>query len=611
MVKKRRSFWLMWLAAAVFMALGLTNALADTTQVLPDGSYSVQTSYYTDAAGTKPSNAMSGFWGQSGQLTVKNNQATLTFTQKAMMNLMTSATFDGHNLKKTANGQSGTWSVNLSPQDAVKLETQSIHSGTVVYNVNGSNYNQSFYVKLTSGLPATIDQPGDYQLGVKYDEADGENDSGQPSMIQSGGLWADQLTYHLDSAGSASISLEQPKMMDYMAQLSIDGQKMTKQAADKATSGSWTGTLPLSSVRKLTVGGKLVGNMTYTVPGLFTHNVDVIIVITSKQLVKADPLATTAVVDPDADANTGSASSAPATQPKTDTPATSTPVTQPATGTSADNDTNTTDSKSTGSNSNATQQKNDTSAPAPQSQPASGTPAPASTKTLSVIYNKIGSQGEDLNQPSMIQTDGIWSDQISLKDNGNGTVTVTLTQPKLMNYMTSAAFDGVTLDKHVASATAQSGSWTAVLPKSQVDKYKVGSKIVAKVSYTIPGAFTHNESVLVVIKGIAQGNDDKPAAAGKTSGDQLAPDKAATSDQLAPNVAATSDQPAVKTGSLNTDAAPVSAATLPLAVGNNQKVLPQTGNSGSLFLTILGIMVVALATIIGIFSLRRKNGKEI
>ncbi|KRM06051.1 hypothetical protein FC89_GL000918 [Liquorilactobacillus ghanensis DSM 18630] len=601
MVKKRRSFWLMWLAAAVFMALGLTSALADTTQVLPDGSYSVQTSYYTDAAGTKSSNAMSSFWGQSGQLTVKNNQATLTFTQKAMMNLMTSATFDGHNLKKTANGQSGTWSVNLSPQDAVKLETQSIHSGTVVYNVNGSNYSQSFYVKLTSGLPATIDQPGDYQLGVKYDEADGENDSGQPSMIQSGGLWADQLTYHLDSAGSASINLEQPKMMDYMAQLSIDGQKMTKQAADKATSGSWTGTLPLSSVRKLTVGGKLVGNMTYTVPGLFTHNVDVIIVITSKQLVKADPLATTAVVDPDADSTSGTPATQPAPQPQPQ------PAPQPATGTSANNDTNTTDSKSTGSNSNATQQKNDTSAPAPQ--PKKDTPA--STKTLSVTYNKIGSQGEDLNQPSMIQTDGIWSDQISLKDNGNGTVTVTLTQPKLMNYMTSAAFDGVTLDKHVASATAQSGSWTAVLPKSQVDKYKVGSKIVAKVSYTIPGAFTHNESVLVVIKGIAQGNDDKPAAAGKTSGDQLAPDKAATSDQLAPNVVATSDQPAVKTGSLNTDAAPVSAATLPLAVGNNQKVLPQTGNSGSLFLTILGIMVVALATIIGIFSLRRKNGKEI
>lgn len=594
MVKKRRSFWLMWLAAAVFMALGLTNALADTTQVLPDGSYSVQTSYYTDAAGTKPSNAMSGFWGQSGQLTVKNNQATLTFTQKAMMNLMTSATFDGHNLKKTANGQSGTWSVNLSPQDAVKLETQSIHSGTVVYNVNGSNHSQSFYVKLTSGLPATIDQPGDYQLGVKYDEADGENDSGQPSMIQSGGLWVDQLTYHLDSAGSASISLEQPKMMDYMAQLSIDGQKMTKQAADKATSGSWTGTLPLSSVRKLTVGGKLVGNMTYTVPGLFTHNVDVIIVITSKQLVKADPLATTAVVDPDADTNTGSASSAPATQPKTDTPAAQ-PAAQPK--------------KETPAPQPAPQPKKET--PAPQPAPQQKKETPAAAKTLSVIYNKIGSQGEDLNQPSMIQTDGIWSDQISLKDNGNGTVTVTLTQPKLMNYMTSATFDGVTLDKHVASATAQSGSWTAVLPKSQVDKYKVGSKIVAKVSYTIPGAFTHNESVLIVIKGIAQGNDDKPAAAGTTSGDQLAPDKAATSDQLAPNVAATSDQPAVKTGSLSTDAAPVSAATLPLAVVSNQKVLPQTGNSGSLFLTILGIMVVALATIIGIFSLRRKNGKEI
>jgi LPXTG-motif cell wall-anchored protein len=607
MVKKRRGFWLMWLAAAVFMALGLTNALADTTQVLPDGSYSVQTSYYTDAAGTKPSNAMSGFWGQSGQLTVKNNQATLTFTQKAMMNLMTSATFDGHNLKKTANGQSGTWSVNLSPQDAVKLETQSIHSGTVVYNVNGSNHSQSFYVKLTSGLPATIDQPGDYQLGVKYDEADGENDSGQPSMIQSGGLWADQLAYHLDSAGSASISLEQPKMMDYMAQLSIDGQKMTKQAADKATSGSWTGTLPLSSVRKLTVGGKLVGNMTYTVPGLFTHNVDVIIVITSKQLVKADPLATTAVVDPDADTNTGSVSDTPATQPASDATATQPKKETPAV-------------QGTPAPQPAPQLKKETPAaqgtPAPQPAPQqkTDTPAPASTKTLSVIYNKIGSQGEDLNQPSMIQTDGIWSDQISLKDNGNGTVTVTLTQPKLMNYMTSATFDGVTLDKHVASATAQSGSWTAVLSKSQVDKYKVGSKIVAKVSYTIPGAFTHNESVLVVIKGIAQGNGtgaDKPTATGTTSDDQLAPDKAATSDQLAPNVAATSDQPAVKTGSLSTDAAPVSAATLPLAVGSNQKVLPQTGNSGSLFLTILGIMVVALATIIGIFSLRRKNGKEI
>lgn len=599
MIKKRKSFWLIWLATVFFLALGWSKASAAVTQVLPDGSYDVQTSYYSDDAAKQASTAMNSFWGQSSKLIVKNNQATLTFTQKSAMSMMTDATFDGHQLRKTVTGQTGTWSVNLSPQEAVKLATQSVHSGTVGYNVNGYKSTQNFYVKFADGIPAVIEQPGKYQLDVKYDVADGENgdiDSGEPSMIQSGGLWANQITYHLNSDGTADLTLAQPKMMDYMTWLSIDGQKMTKQVTDaKATSGNWTVTLPLSSVEKLAAGKTLIGNMSYTVPNLFTHNVNVIIVINDSQLITADPLATTAVPEPTTDANEGNDSQSVTNSSSTTQPTTSNSST-------VKNLTGSATIPSTETSSSATTVKQSPSKAVKTSSSAVKNEQSA-TSTMNVIYNKIGSHGEDLNQPSMIQSDNIWSDNILLEKNDDGTVKVTLLQPRLMDYMTSVSFAGVSMVKHVTStndAVKGSGSWTAILSKEQATKLKVGNKIAVQVSYTVPGAFTHNESALVVIKSITAGQPKDVTSIVKTA-------SSGTTDQLAPVVAVTG-KPSIS--SMSNTAAPAAVDTTSLTGSKNKKFLPQTGNSGSLFLTILGIMVLAITAIIGMFNLRRKNEKE-
>jgi LPXTG-motif cell wall-anchored protein len=227
----------------------------------------------------------------------------------------------------------------------------------------------------------------------------------------------------------------------------------------------------------------------------------------------------------------------------------------------------------------------------------------SATSTMNVIYNKIGSHGEDLNQPSMIQSDNIWSDNILLEKNDDGTVKVTLLQPRLMDYMTSVSFAGVSMVKHVTStndAVKGSGSWTAILSKEQATKLKVGNKIAVQVSYTVPGAFTHNESALVVIKSITAGQPKDVTSIVKTA-------SSGTTDQLAPVVAVTG-KPSIS--SMSNTAASAAVDTTPLTDSKNQKFLPQTGNSGSLFLTILGIMVLAITAIIGMFNLRRKNEKE-
>ena len=559
---KRRFKSVIMLAVAFFaLACGTVQAHAASTdsieKVLPTGTYTLDVGYYSDEDATQSSTAMNSFWDTSAQLVVNSsNQAKLVFTQKSMMSVMTSATFNGHSLVEKSEGSTGTWSVNLSPQEAIKLINGDTYLSNITYNSGTYKGNHDFYVKINSGVPDTSDQPGEYALAVeynKYEETALDGDSGEASMIQENSIWSDNITYQLKGDGTAELTLTQQSMMDYMTNLSFDGVQMDKHVnTSDATSGTWTATIPAATVKKISNGNKIVANMTYTVASInFTHTVDAVVVINSKSLVKADSLVT--VAEAEAATNTDST------------------------------DSSSTDSSSTGSSStgSSSASSSSTSSSSTSSSSASSS-SEVETSVANVEYHQADAEGKDLNELSMIQTDGIWSDAIKIQKNSNGTATVTITQNKMMNYMTKVTFDGVEMTKNVTSANATSGTWTGVLSKEKAADLKVGNKILIGVSYTIPNLFTHNVQALAVIKSITEGTDEA------TTSDSA---KTTTTtkdieDVTAPTLAVAAD---VSSSSASVDSP---------AKQSSKSTLPQTGEANYSYASILGVL--ALITAIGL-----------
>ena len=554
---KRRFKLVIMLAVAFFaLACGTVQAHAASTdsieKVLPTGTYTLDVGYYSDEDATQSSTAMNSFWDTSAQLVVNSsNQAKLVFTQKSMMSVMTSATFNGHSLVEKSEGSTGTWSVNLSPQEAIKLINGDTYLSNITYNSGTYKGNHDFYVKINSGVPDTIDQPGEYALAVeynKYEETALDGDSGEASMIQENSIWSDNITYQLKGDGTAELTLTQQSMMDYMTNLSFDGVQMDKHVnTSDATSGTWTATIPAATVKKISNGNKIVANMTYTVASInFTHTVDAVVVINSKSLVKADSLVT--VAEAEAATNTDSTDS-------------------------SSTDSSSTDSSSTGSSSTGSSSTGSSSA---------SSSSEVETSVANVEYHQADAEGKDLNELSMIQTDGIWSDAIKIQKNSNGTATVTITQNKMMNYMTKVTFNGVEMTKNVTSANATSGTWTGVLSKEKAADLKVGNKILIGVSYTIPNLFTHNVQALAVIKSITEGTDEA------TTSDSA---KTTTTtkdieDVTAPTLAVAAD---VSSSSASADSP---------AKQSSKSTLPQTGEANYSYASILGVL--ALITAIGL-----------
>lgn len=124
--------------------------------------------------------------------------------------------------------------------------------------------------------------------------------------------------------------------------------------------------------------------------------------------------------------------------------------------------------------------------------------------TAQVSYNKTGANNSDTGQPSMIQSDNLWSRSIKLVKNNDGTVTVTIQQPKMLSYMSSLSFDGIAMQEHKQGN--DSGYWTATLPAAKAKDLKVGNKILVSMKYTVPGLFSHDVTALVVINSITTGD---------------------------------------------------------------------------------------------------------
>lgn len=403
----------------------------------------------------------------------------------------------------------------------------------------------------------TNDQiPGQYTAHVTYKNADKPTED---SMIETGGLWDKNVKYTVAANGSADLTIKQDKMMNYMAYVKYVGQNSKAQPVDTQKvdngddTGSWKARLTRNQATELKTGADITISMQYTVPGLFTHNVDVLMQIDSidepdrvayeqnqklqqqnqqlqKQLnilqeqiknnsqlskLQEDVTALSAqnvtLANSLQNANTQNKKlQSEVNKLKQQVIDLQNAVTdlqknQHGFGTPVKPAPKPKDNQPGTQNENNKQSKNDSLA-----SHSVNSLTDIGSYTAQVSYNKTGANNSDTGQPSMIQSDNLWSRIIKLVKNNDGTVTVTIQQPKMLSYMSSLSFDGVTMQEHKQSDN--SGYWTVTLPASKAKDLKVGNKILVSMKYTVPGLFSHDVTALVVINSITTGDPKETPA---------------------------------------------------------------------------------------------------
>lgn len=263
-------------------------------------------------------------------------------------------------------------------------------------------------------------------------------------------FFGDKITYTKDADGNVIVKIPQSQLMDMMNSVTFNGQKMTKGTNE------WTLKYQ-GKAAELVAGKQIKIGVSYNLgSSVSTH----------------DAIANIKSISPDGfGTSVAGASPAPTSQPKKDPSSTQ----------------------------NDNQSKNNSSA-----SHSVNSLTDVGNYTAQVSYNKTGVNNSDTGQPSMIQSDNLWSRSIKLVKNNDGTVTVTIQQPKMLSYMSSLSFDGVAMQEHKQGN--DSGYWTATLPAAKAKDLKVGNKILVSMKYTVPGLFSHDVTALVVINSITTGD---------------------------------------------------------------------------------------------------------
>lgn len=521
--------------------------------------------------------------------------------------------------------------------------------------------------------------PGAYTASVSYKNADNPDED---SMIESGGLWNKSVKYTVAPDGSSDLTIKQDKMMNYMTSVNFVGQdnketplKMTK-TIDSEQTGSWKVHLDARHTAELKQGNELVLEMKYTVPNLFSHDVNVLMYIDSvhapdqrtyeqrqnlkqqskqlqgkinsllnqingnRQLTKFKSQAldlqkqTNALVESLNENNTqlgeqqkqvkevsdkiqNLENSIPkakeqqnsnlnkqnnnnrpvkASTNKSYTPDGSAKVVKPQQPISKlpQSDSQNNGQKSKKVQNPGTKPTNTNNSTKSQSV---NSLTKAGKYTAHVSYNKTGDNNSDTGQPSMIQTDQLWDRNIKLVKSNDGSVTVTIKQPKMLNYMSALSFDGVKMQEH--KQEKDKGQWTVQLPVGKASDLKKGNKILVSMKYTVPGMFTHDVTALVVINSITTGD------AGDTSGrptpnvDKKTTSADSKSDQV-PNTAVGYDQRQGGSG----NGTPVASDSV-----SGNASLPQTGkkehNNNHALTVGLFIFLVIISGVTGFTIYRR------
>lgn len=280
-----------------------------------------------------------------------------------------------------------------------------------------------------------------YTATVNYTKP-GTNDD---SVLNS--FFGNKITYVKDTKGNVTVKIPQSKLMDMMNSVTFNGQKMTKGANE------WTLNYR-GKAADLVAGKQIKIGVSYNLgSSVSTH----------------DAIANIKSISPDGFGTPVK----PAPKPKDNQP-----------GTQNEND------KQSKNNSSASHSVNSLT--------------DVGNYTAQVSYNKTGANNSDTGQPSMIQSDNLWSRNIKFVKNNDGTVTVTIQQPKMLSYMSSLSFDGIAMQEHKQGN--DSGYWTATLPAAKAKDLKVGNKILVSMKYTVPGLFSHDVTALVVINSITTGD---------------------------------------------------------------------------------------------------------
>lgn len=380
-----------------------------------------------------------------------------------------------------------------------------------------------------------------YTATVDYTKP-GSNES---SVLNS--FFGKEITYVKDNKGKVTVKIPQGQLMELMNSVTFDGQKMTK--------GSNVWTLKYQGKASDLVAGKAIPvGVSYNLGGNVSNH---------------QAVANIKSITPDGFGK---------------------PVKPQPSQTS----------QQPGSQKGTQSHKNQDS----EKKPANNSPKSQSVKSLTkagvytaqVSYNKAGSNNSDTGQPSMIQSDGLWDRNIKLVKNNDGTVTVTIQQPKWMGYMSALSFDGVKMQEHKQGK--DSGYWTATLPAAKAKDLRVGNKILASMQYTVPGMFTHDVTALVVINSITtgetSGNHAPDAGKGSTA-------SGSESDQVASTAVGYDEGQGVPV-----DGMPVSADPV---LGDAS--LPQTGekehkNNNALIVGV-SMFVVIIGGVAGFDIYRRKQ----
>lgn len=364
--------------------------------------------------------------------------------------------------------------------------------------------------------------------------------STEPSALNE--FFGKTITYVKDAKGQVTVQLKQAQMLDLMKSATFNGQKMTK------TSDGWSlkyqGALADIDVhQKFTVG------VSYNAMGRdFNHEADVEILS----------------ITPD---GFGTEVTQPAPKP---TPA---PAPKP---------------------------KDPAKKPTTPKKPAEGVEVASLTQTgqytASVDYKNFENPKED----SMING-GIWSKNIKLVKHADGTVTVTIKQPKMLDYMSSLYFDGVQMKKVKQGNGAKDapgyGYWIATLSAAKANDLKKGNTIVVSMAYTVPGVISHNVKANVVINKIVTGSvqDDQNGTNDKKDrGNNQIPATSFSNDPTDGQITSTS----------------VPADGLPVPAPGDPAYLPQTGEqqAANNELTVgLILLVIAVSGIAGLSIYRGKQ----
>ena len=389
--------------------------------------------------------------------------------------------------------------------------------------------------------------------GTKYTATVNYTKPGSTEPSSLNGFFGKTITYVKDAKGQVTVQLKQAQMLNLMKSATFNGQKMTK------TNDGWTlkyqGALADIDVhQKFTVG------VSYNAMGRdFNHEADV-------EILSITPDGFGTEVTQPAPTNP---KPTPASKPKE--PAKN-PATKPG-------------------------QK-----PAPANQSAKGKEVTSLTQageyTASVDYKNFENPKED----SMING-GIWSKNIKLVKHADGTVTVTIKQPKMLDYMSSLYFDGVQMKKVKQGNGAKDapgyGYWIATLPAAKANDLKKGNTVVVSMAYTVPGVFTHNVKANVVIKKIVTGavqDDQNPGGtdAKKDQGNNQIPVTSVSNDPTDGQISSTG----------------VPADGLPVPAPGDPAYLPQTGEqqAANNELTVsLILLVIAMSGIAGLSIYRGKQ----